>query len=174
LLDTEPKIWRRVVVPGYFKLNRLHVVIQFAMGWTNSHLHQFVMDDVYYGDKNMGFEDFLDLQDEKKYALQDLLRKPKDSMVYEYDFGDGWEHLIVVKEVRTAGADFKCVVCEAGEYACPPEDCGGPMGFEAFKEAIADPEHEEHEQMKEWIGGKWDPAKFDLQAVNLALQEVRV
>jgi len=174
LQDCKPSIWRRVVVRSDMKLDRLHNLIQTAMGWTNSHLHQFVADGVFYGMKGLDLEDEVDeTLDEKRHVVNELISKAQDRFIYEYDFGDSWEHEVVLEKILKPDASFKHPVCLAGANACPPEDCGGTWGYADFLKAMANPKHEEHEQMKEWIGGKWDAAKFSLEAVNAKLKRMR-
>jgi hypothetical protein len=174
LLDYKPSIWRRVVVRSDMKLDRLHNVIQTAMGWTNSHLHQFVAEGGYYGMKGPDLEDEVDeTLDEKRHVVNELISKAKDRFIYEYDFGDSWEHEVVLEKILPPDSGFKHPVCLEGANACPPEDCGGVGGYADFLEAMADPRHEEHEQMKDWIGGKWDAKKFAVEKVNLALKRMK-
>ena len=95
------------------------------------------------------------------------------SFQYEYDFGDSWDHEVVVEESVTSARGLKHAVCLTGENACPPEDCGGVYGYADLLQVLADPRHEEHEHMMEWAGGPIDPASFDLVAANVALQGLR-
>jgi hypothetical protein len=124
-----PPIWRRVVVRADISLERLHWVIQATMPWTNSHLHQFVVGDSYYGRPNLEFADMgTETLDERRFALADVAPSAKSKLIYEYDFGDGWEHEVKVEKVLPPDANFKHPVCLAGKYACPPDDCGGMPG----------------------------------------------
>lgn len=169
LRDTRPPIWRRLQVPADILLPKLHEVLQAAMGWHDCHLHLFrVGSDSYAppGDwEPVG-------EDSRGVALVDLAAKKGARLVYEYDFGDGWTHDIVVESVL----DQKCEVlrCTAGRRRCPPEDCGGPWGYAEFLEAIADRSHERHEELSEWCGGPFDPAEFDVADVNAALRRLKV
>jgi hypothetical protein len=159
LLGSKPSIWRRVLVPSDFTLEELHWVIQAAMPWTNSHLHQFIDEnEKRYSDPRFQLED---VADEKRTFVFDLLRKPKDWVVYEYDFGDGWEHIVELEKVIEADAKQKLPACVAGKRAAPPDDCGGIGGYEHLLDVLKDPEHEEHDDMIEWLGGPFDPAAFD-------------
>jgi hypothetical protein len=171
LLDTQPPIWRRVFIPTSIRLDRLHDVIQAAMGWQDYHLHVFTKDTDRYGVPDGDFE--LGHRDERAITLSTLLSKEGDSMHYEYDFGDGWEHGITLDELLTATPDGRYPLCVAGERACPPEDCGGTGGYEQLIETLADPEHPEHEHMREWVGlpegVSFDPARFDLAEANARL-----
>jgi hypothetical protein len=167
LRDSHPPIWRRVQVPKELTLERLHDVLQIVMGWTDSHLHQFKLGDRYYGtpDPDAPFE----VISEKRVRLDKVLPGPKARMVYEYDFGDSWQHDVVLeKEVpATPGQLYPLVL--AGERECPPEDVGGIGGFYHFLDIITNPKHPEHPEMMQWVGGRFDPEAFDLQQINRAL-----
>jgi hypothetical protein len=164
LLGSNPPIWRRTQVQDC-TLDKLHEHIQTAMGWTNSHLHQFEIKGQRYGDPELlddGFEDF-DCEDSTTTMVSDILPKTGKRFVfkYEYDFGDSWEHEVMFEGSPPVDPKSKYPLCLEGERACPPEDCGGIWGYGDFLEAIRNPKHEEHENMLEWIGGKFDPEKFD-------------
>jgi Plasmid pRiA4b ORF-3-like protein len=172
---SKPAIWRRVVVRADMKLDRLHNVIQIVMPWTNSHMHQFIGGKAYYGRPDpefagMGMSETLN---EKRYTLADLAPAAKKKFIYEYDFGDGWEHEIVVEKVLPRDAGFKHPICLAGANACPPDDCGGIPGYYNLLETLANPKHPDHEHLKEWIGGEWDAARFDLAATNDDLKRLK-
>ena len=165
LMDVEdPPVWRRVIVPAAYSLDRLHEVIQAAMGWQDCHLHAFRVGDVSYGPP--GPDDELGFLDERKFQLDGLAAGP---ICYEYDFGDGWEHELVVEERTTAAEGALYPACVAGEGACPPEDCGGSYGFAEFKALLAGPPSAEREEMLEWAGGAYDPSRFDLAATSAAV-----
>jgi hypothetical protein len=170
LLDTQPPIWRHVLVPAHIRLDRLHDVIQAAMGWQDSHLHVFSRGADRYG---LPDDEAPDEQDERAVSLDALLVKEGDSMLYEYDFGDGWEHDITLDELLTATADGSYPRCVGGERACPPEDCGGTSGYEELIETLADRKHPDHKDMREWMGmakgATFDPARFDLAEANARL-----
>ena len=170
---SKPPIWRRVVVRADMKLNRFHDVIQLVMPWTNSHLHQFIVGQVFYGMKSPEFEDDLDTLDEKRYRVSDLATAPKARFIYEYDFGDGWEHEILLEKILQPDTTFKHPICLAGANACPPDDCGGIPGYYNLLEVLADPMHPEHAQLKGWIGGKWDAEQFDLDETNSHLKKLK-
>lgn len=173
LRGSKPPIWRRVRVPGSFSLGALHRVIQVAMGWEDYHLHAFEIDSVRYGDPSTRddmFDDFGEKEkDESKAKLGKLGLSVGDSFLYEYDFGDGWEHVIKVEqvlapfEVDEAGRGLP--VCLKGKRACPPEDCGGIWGYAEMLEALADPASPEHAEWKEWAG-EFDPEEFDPEMTN--------
>ena len=162
-------------MPGSIKLSRLHDVIQIAMGWTNSHLHQFVDRRIIYGEPSEMNYPGVEERDERRFSLADIARRKKASFVYEYDFGDGWEHDVVVENGVPASPEEKQrAVCLAGENACPPEDCGGIWGYYDLLEAVNNPEDEEHEELREWLGEGFDPSRFDLQKVNTALSRLKI
>ncbi len=164
LRGSRPPIWRRIEVRSDITLFQLHDVIQLAMGWTNSHLHQFRRGSTYYGPANPDLD--MPQQNEKRVRLNGVLRKPKDRMAYEYDFGDGWEHDVVLERSAAGLPDAPQVRVIGGKGACPPEDVGGIGGYYGFLEAIKDPAHPEHDDMLEWCGGAFDPAAFDFEEVN--------
>ena len=162
------------MVRADMKLDRLHRVIQIAMGWLDCHLHQFRLGRVYYGLPDPEFDDLGgETLNEKQYTVADLAPTTKKRFIYEYDFGDSWEHEVVVEKVFPPDAGFKHPVCLAGANACPPEDCGGSPGYAEFVDAISDPKHEQHEEMKEWVGGRWDATRFSLEAANEGLKRIK-
>ena len=170
LADIAPRIWRRFAVSANIKLPRLHDVIQNVMGWDDCHLHAFMTEGERYTNPYPDFDMDEDTLDERKAKLTDLVFRPKDRFVYEYDFGDSWNHVVEVVSIGPPDQGVKYPVCLAGGRACPPEDCGGPWGYENFLEAIQDPDHEEHEELLEWAGGEFDPERFDIQNVNRLLR----
>jgi hypothetical protein len=165
----EPPIWRRVLVPGSARLDKLHLIFQDVMGWTDSHLHAFRIGDAEYG---MQLEDFPeDELDETDFRVADVL-KEGDRFVYDYDFGDSWEHEVLVEKTHSIRLVLKFAVVIAGENACPPDDCGGISGYAELLEVLADPSSEEYEHFR-LRAGPFDPAVFDLAAANAALQRLR-
>jgi hypothetical protein len=174
LLEIKPLIWRRLLVPADIKLPKLHQCLQLAMGWTNSHLHQFRVGDTHYGVPDPEWPE-LQMRDERQVRLCDLLGEVQREIVYEYDFGDGWEHRIVLEQAEPANEFMSYPLCTAGERACPPEDVGGVPGYEEFLKIIGDPKHKEYGQSLLWAGGgAFDPEGFDLNAVNRALRRARL
>ena len=167
LRDIRPKIWRRIEVPSSYTFWDLHCAIQDVMGWFDSHLHDFRLgtrgSEVLIGPDD---EDFSDCLLEWKTPIADHLAKKGDKTLYTYDFGDDWRHDVSVVAIAPRAADTVYPVCLDGHRACPPEDCGGPWGYADLLEALADPKHERHEDMSEWIGGKFDPEAFDKEAVR--------
>jgi Plasmid pRiA4b ORF-3-like protein len=169
LKDIRPPIWRRVLVPDC-SLAGLHEVIQAAMGWENSHLYDFEVGGERYTDPR-GLAD-LDMEDASRARLSQVARKEKAKFRYTYDFGDNWQHEVLVEKFLLPEEGQEYPVCVAGKRACPPEDVGGPWGYMEFAEAIRDPEHERHEEFLEWRG-EFDPEEFDLDAVNEKLRRLR-
>jgi hypothetical protein len=164
LLGSEPSIWRRIQVQDA-TLNKLHEHIQTAMGWTNSHLHQFDIKGKRYGDPELldgGFDD-IECLDSTVTMVSDIVSTSgkRFAFKYEYDFGDGWEHEVLFEGCPEPEKGKKYPVCLEGERACPPEDVGGVWGYQDFLAAMADPKHEEHETLVEWCGGSFSPEEFD-------------
>jgi hypothetical protein len=165
---SKPPIWRRLVVRGNATLGELHDVLQIAMGWTNSHLHQFRVGEEYYGTPHPEWD--ADVRDETKAQLSRVAPSEKFKFVYDYDFGDGWEHEVVVKKITAAAANMPLAVCVTGKGACPPEDCGGIWGYMNLLEVMQDPDHPDHEDLMEWLEDEFDPKAFDVAEVNSELE----
>jgi hypothetical protein len=169
LRDVRPPIWRRLQVPSDILLPKLHQVLQAAMGWHDSHLHLFRVGNDSYAPPG----DWEPLgEDSRGVALADLAAKKGARLVYEYDFGDGWTHDIVVESVSPEPCDVPR--CTGGRRRCPPEDCGGPWGYAEFLDAMADRSHERHDELREWLGDDFDPAEFDVDDVNAILARTAV
>jgi hypothetical protein len=175
LLGTKPPIWRRLLVRGDINLGLLHAVLQAAMGWTNSHLHSFVVGQRRFADP-LSSEDAFDGspdEDENKTLLGDIVPHAKGDFHYEYDFGDSWQHRVLVEKViEPKDGDKILARCLDGARNCPPEDCGGIWGYSELLKAINDPKHAEHESMLEWIGGDFDPESFDADKINQYLHRL--
>jgi len=156
--DVKPAILRRVEVPFDIRLDRLHLTIQAAMGWTNSHLYELRAGDAGWSTPYPEADWSGDFLDARKARLGDVLEDiGAKKLVYLYDFGDGWEHTIKVE--RLADPEPAVLYPRLIEVSgrCPPEDCGGPWGYAEFLEAITDPKHERHAELTEWIGDDFDP-----------------
>ena len=162
-----PKIWRRIQLKSDILLPDLHDIIQTTMGWDDSHLHQFIKNKEFYGDPSLD-EDF-DTVDYRKIKLSAMLKKEKDSMKYEYDFGDGWIHTILLEKILPVDTNTIYPVCLAGKMHCPPEDCGGVWGYTDLLEILKDPKHEDYEDNKEWLGDDFDPNEFNIEMINAYL-----
>jgi len=171
--SVRPPVWRVVLVPEAITLDRLHRVIQIAMGWEDRHLHEFVIGKVRYGTPDPVFDARGTVTAEKGVPLAKALGSGERCR-YIYDFGDGWEHTLTV-EMRGVASDSPSQArCLSGENACPPEDVGGLPGYEDFLRAIADPRHDQHDDMLDWCGGGFDVERFDLRSVNRKLKRLRV
>ena len=166
----KPPIWRRILVPGDVTLGRLHGILQAAMGWTNSHLHEFIIEQAHYGRPDPDYDD--EMRDDRRVRLSQIAPTAGYRFRYVYDFGDGWLHTLAVEQILPPEPGQQYPACIAGKRACPPEDVGGIGGYAYFLEAIRDPTHPEHDSYLEWIGGPFDPEAFDLEQVNRRLRLV--
>jgi hypothetical protein len=169
LVGSKPPIWRRLLVPGDVTLGELHSILQVAMGWWDSHLHQFIVGDTFYGVPDADDFGYDDTRDEQEVTLQEIVPGEGFRFRYEYDFGDGWLHNLLVEKILEPDPDAFYPHCAKGRRACPPEDVGGIPGYEGFLEAIHDPKHPEHDDYLDWVGGEFDPEAFDCEEVNGAL-----
>lgn len=166
LRDIEPPIWRRLVVPASLTLRELHAVIQTAMGWQDHHLHMFDVDGVLYGDVEEIEGD--PLGDENSMTVGGAAAAVPE-FSYEYDFGDSWAHDIRIEQiVASVGTGTPHLI--GGARACPPEDCGGPRGYEELVESLGDSRHQEHEHLLGRVGGSFDPEAFDVATTNANLE----
>jgi len=185
LRHIEPLIWRRLQVPGNYTLWDLHVAIQSAFGWNDSHLHGFRQPD--HQDHGSPFGIPMDESDDLaptlpgwEHRVADILTTANPRLEYEYDFGDGWEHVITLEEVLTAAPGKKYPRCTAGERSGPPDDCGGPGGYESLLETLANPEDPEHASShvgaasQKGLRGRFDPEAFDEQQVKFAKPALRL
>lgn len=169
LLDIEPAIWRHFVVPASITLDRLHDVIQIVMGWTDSHLHEFTIGNKRYTEYPESKEDGLACG---RYRLGDLIKQKGRTFRYLYDFGDSWEHELVLEESRYFNPELRTeLACLDGQRSCPPEDVGGVPGYCEFLNALKDPNHEEHESYTEWSGGSFDSERFEPESINWELMK---
>jgi Plasmid pRiA4b ORF-3-like protein len=168
----DPPIWRRIQVPSAMLLCCLHDAIQVVMGWTDSHLHQFEKDGKNWGVTETVEFGELDLIDESRVPVAEVLQAEGDSMLYVYDFGDNWRHEIVLENILPPETRTK-PVCLAGQRRCPPEDVGGTSGYEEFLEVIFQPGHEEFEHYRAWAENPVHAEEFDLEAVNAKLSKMR-
>jgi hypothetical protein len=170
LAEIEPEIWRRVVVPRTFHLGDLHHVIQAAFGWWDYHLHQFMIGGLRYGDVDqIGAPEFEAEPrgfDESEVRLLDFGYSDRVAFIYEYDFGDGWEHIVEFEEKLTLEPAPRVHRCTGGARARPPEDVGGVGGYAGFLEIMANRRHPEHADTRRWAGGHFDPQWFDLSLTD--------
>lgn len=173
LLEIEPVVWRRIQVPAHVSLRKLHDVFQAAMGWTNSHLHEFIVGTERFGRTEPRAEPPPELRSDRATTLERVAPGVGCELTYNYDFGDDWDHRVLVESITTAGVAAHRALCLDGARACPPEDCGGPHGYANLLAALGDPTHEEHSDMTDWIG-EFDPEAFDLDVVNRKLARLRL
>jgi len=171
LRDTRPPIWRRLRVPAGLTLDALHDVLQVAMGWDDSHMHEFRIGQRRFGkpdpnDRLMGLDP---VGNERATHLYKVLGKVGAKATYTYDFGDGWEHVIVVEKVLPPDPAGHYPICVGGKLQGPPDDCGGVPGYYNLLEALRDPDHEEHEDLLDWVGGEFNPDAFSVDEVNQKL-----
>lgn len=174
LLDVSPLVWRRVLVPDNWTLSALHHYLQWVMGWTDSHAHEFeigaglVAPDGWIKEMGSGGETGR-YRDERRVSVAAVVAElgPRGEFEYRYDMGDGWAHRIVIESARSPTlSDPSLPICVAGENACPPEDVGGPHAYAEFLEVLGDRENEDHEERLRWVGGVFDPKGFDLNRIN--------
>jgi hypothetical protein len=174
LRDVVPLVWRRVLVPDHWTLASLHHYLQWVVGWTDSHAHEFqVGEGVVAPDwwiHEVGTDaDVSAYRDERRVSVAKVVSDlgARGEFEYRYDMGDGWRHRIVIESPPASMVSNRPLpVCVAGENACPPEDVGGPHGYGLFLEILGDRQHEQHEDMMRWIGGVFDPKGFDLNRIN--------
>jgi len=171
LRGTQPPIWRRIQVWSNVTLLQLHRILQVAMGWTDSHLHQYRRGSTYYGTRDPEFG--VERESERSKRLGDVLVRPRARMVYEYDFGDGWEHDVILEKIVPVAPGRRFPLVLAGRGACPPEDVGGVGGFYHFLEALENSQHPDHDDMVEWWGETFSAEFPGLDDINRALARGR-
>ncbi|MGB4204426.1 MAG: plasmid pRiA4b ORF-3 family protein [Bacteroidales bacterium] len=173
LKGSKPKIWRRLLVPSDLLLSDFHKIIQTTMGWTNSHLHQFIKNGIFYT-KRMVDDDIwggMSDVDYKEIKISDLLKSEKEKIIYEYDFGDGWEHDIILEKILPVDNKINYPICVGGKMNCPPEDCGGIWGYFDLLDILKNPDDEEYENYIEWLGEEFDPEYFNKDEINELLNK---
>ena len=177
LKRSKPPIWRRIQVPETYTFWDLHVAIQDVMGWEDYHLHEFeIMDPTTKRIVRIGFPDNefgMEILPGWKQKISDYFTLENKKSNYTYDFGDDWEHIVLLEKILPCEKNIKYPRCIDGKRACPPEDCGGIWGYEELLEAIKDPNHEQHKEMKEWIGKDFDPEYFNPSKINFDDPEKR-
>ena len=168
--EVQPRVMRRIEAPLAMRLDDLHLAIQIAMGWENYHLYEFRAGKTAWGEPDPEW-DFSGTETlpAKGATLADLLGRGRKTFSYVYDFGDDWRHTVRLEGVTAAAPDTPYPRLIEAEGRCPPEDIGGPWGYGAFLEAMADPEHERHEEMVEWCGPEFDPNQVDRDAIGREL-----
>jgi len=173
LEGSKPPIWRRLLVRSDITLGDLHDIIQAAFGWWDYHLHQFIVGGTYFGVPNPDYDDYMEMNDEQDVTLDQIAQREGFKFRYEYDFGDGWLHQVLLEKVLPPEPGQDYPLCVKGRRARPPEDVGGIWGYYNFLEAITNPDHEEHDEYLEWVGGEFDPEACDLEEINAALHGSR-
>ena len=167
---SKPPIWRRVLIHKDASFHDLHNVIQSVMGWENCHLWEFDFKNAKIGLSNNEMQDFsfneVEIIDAEEITLDSCISKPKEKINYEYDFGDGWIHEIIVEKFLPKEKGTAYPICIKGKLNGPPEDCGGIWGYYNLLESIKDKTHPDHKDMLEWIGGEYDENYFDLEEIN--------
>ncbi len=185
LVGIRPPIWRRVIVPSAMTLDMLHEVIQVVMGWTNDHLHEFVLPRTGGGWPQrfsphrdpFGNPLEMDGDDEHEVTLAEVCPEPKSVLIYTYDFGDSWDHRITVQKVTPPDPKHPAPHCLAGKRSGPPEDSGGPHPYASFCAALTDPDHPDHEDVVNWVEEQFeegfDPEFIDIDLINRRLARFR-
>jgi len=171
LEGTDPPIWRRFRVPCQITLADLHLVLQATMGWGNDHLYEFEVGKRRIGESSRDGDNRR--EDADRVRLRDVANRKGARLAYVYDFGDDWQHELIVEDTACSGAEAGKAVCISGERACPPEDCGGVWGYAELLDALYDPANPDLEERVEWleqVHGAFDPEHFDLDAINLWLE----
>lgn len=171
LKDSKPPIWRRIQVTDDITLHYLHQILQVVMGWEDYHLHQFIISGTYYGKVDPDYG--ADMCSENDVKLNQVVKNEKFKFNYEYDFGDAWQHQILVEKILPLQKDTHYPLCLVGKCACPPEDCGGIWGYAELLEVMQDPDHPEYEERLEWLGGSFEPEVFNLDEVNQVLHNFK-
>jgi hypothetical protein len=171
--SSNPKVWRRIVVPATIKLSLLHVVLLRAMGWGGGHMHEFTFAQGSYTSVEPGLDLPFDVQDENRVSLRNTL-EGSVTFTWIYDYGDNWQHKVKVERADVMGFALEHPMCITGQGACPPDDVGGVPGFENFVQAMTDPAHPEHEELASWHGGPFDPAAFSATDVQERLDEIKL
>jgi hypothetical protein len=167
---SRPPIWRRIQVAGETTFHELHDILQRVMGWDDSHLHEFIIGDRTYGGSDYEAGSAPKRRASGNLALVEVVHREKSKFIYEYDFGDSWQHVLLVEKILPPEEGVRYPRCLAGRGACPPEDCGGMYGYYTKLEALRDAEHPEHEEIIDWMGEDFDPDAFDLEDINARLE----
>lgn len=173
LLHVKPTVWRRLLVRADTSLAELHFILNEAMGWSCSHLHSFTNGERTFIDPELQEEEGPELvhEDERPVELSSLVNV-NEKLQYIYDFGDDWRHEILIEKRIPVDTRYSYPLCIGGERACPPEDCGGPPGYERLLQVLAKPGHPEHDELVTWLGGYFEPTSFDANRTNTAINEM--
>ncbi len=174
LKNSKPAIWRRILIEPNTLLSDFHKIIQTTMGWTNCHLHRFYKKNIYYSPEDLDYVpsliesllyQYINYKT-KRIRVNQLLMFEKDQIMYEYDFGDNWEHEILLEKIIPRNPKIKYPICTGGKRNCPPEDTGGIYRYKEVLKIIRQPDHEEYESILEWMGTSFDPEYFDKEEIN--------
>ena len=169
----EPKIWRRIELSGKTTLKQFHRILQIAMGWEDSHLHEFIIDGRRYGTMDPAYDEHGEVISEARVPLANVLTNSGAEILYVYDFGDYWQHDILLETISSPVPGFKYPRILDGARNCPPEDCGGDGGYADLLEILLDPKHEGFEHMRAWAGTRFNAEVFLVDATNEQLQSIR-
>ena len=167
LADIRPPIWRRLLLSPEITLGKLHRIVQTAMGWGNCHLHRFLQDGREYSDPNCELDGVI--LDERKVTLGAVLPQPGSRLIYEYDFGDAWQHELLCEEIIESDAQTGPAICLDGARECPPEDSGGPGAYSDLLRILKNPKHRDYAEMHDWLGDRFDPERFNCEVINARL-----
>jgi hypothetical protein len=177
LVDSNPLIWRQLLVSKDTTFFELHHIIQISMGWKNYHLFEFNLEGYRIGEI---YEDFRlegmgrdEVVDSRNISLKDIVTHQNETFKYEYDFGDGWDHLITVENFQEKDDNLKYPICIDGQMNCPPDDSGGIHGFYNSMEILKDKKHPEYKENKVWFGRSYDMEKFEKEKVNRQLKKLK-
>lgn len=174
LLNTAPLVYRRIMVPRDILLENLHFVIQRAMGWDDEHLHEFVIGKKRYSQDHSNRLGLSEPPVNESIVRLNGVAKPNATFKYQYDFGDCWLHEVTIEREILSETSQRLAICTGVENACPPEDCGGAYGYSNMLAIVSEPQHEEYEHMREWLGDEFDPQQFSLTTVNALLVNLTV
>lgn len=172
LSEIRPKVWRTVLVPLDISLYKFSRIIQEAVGWSGYHLFEFRVKGLTIAEPDPEYP--REIVPARWVKLWQVVASAPRGFAYEYDFGDSWEHEVIVQGAVAPVENARYPLCTGGARACPPEDCGGVGGYAEFLEAIKDPSHPDHEDMLSWAGGSFDPEEFSVEEVNRRFKAARL
>lgn len=173
LREIQPLIWRRIELSSKTTLKQFHRILQIAMGWEDYHLHEYIVDGRRYGTPDPTYDELGEVVRESGVRLEAVLPSEKSEILYVYDFGDYWQHVIRLETIFPSEPGIRYPRIVDGARSCPPEDCGGSGGYADLLEILLDPTHEEFEHMREWAGPRFNEEMFSLEAYNEELQRRR-
>lgn len=171
LKGSNPAIWRKVQVPSHITLYKLQRILQIIMGWTNTHLHQFIINGTCYGQSHPEYG--LEMKTERRARLDELVPEENAHFIYEYNLDDSWLHDIELEKILRQEPGVHYPICVGGDRACPPEDCGGIRGYHEVLKILKNPEDPDYQQTIEWLGEDFDPKAFEQDEVNRQLKAIR-